>query len=152
MSKKFKSLTPSRYTKLFGPAPVLSSERLSEYDNLLMHLDACIQPRDFIEQMFVKDLADVTWGIRRLVLHKTMVIEREHQRRQEIEAERRHKRRRLQLRLAEGRKERQAKEAEQMEEAEQADQASGVVTQFERAVELDAVVSEAPADIDEILD
>jgi hypothetical protein len=148
MSKKAKSLTPFKYAQLLGPGPVLSSEHLSEYENLLMHLDACIQPRDFIEQMFVKDLADVTWEIRRLVSYKAMVIEREHQRHQEMEAKRRQKQHRLQLELAERRRE---KEAEQVEEATQADQATGDVTQFDRAVELDAAFSEAPADIDEIL-
>jgi len=144
-------MTPAKYTKLFGAAPVLTSESLSEYENRLMYLDDSIRPRGFLMQMLVKDLADVTWEIKRIASHKTMVIEREHQRHEEMEAQRRQKQRKLQLALAEHLKESQGKEAEQVDEAKQADKATGDVTQFERAVELDAVVSKAPADIDEIL-
>jgi hypothetical protein len=143
-----KSMTPAKYTKLFGAAPVLTSESLSEYESRLMYLDECIRPRGFLMQMLVKDLADVTWEIKRLASHKTMVIEREHQRHEEMEARRRQKERKLQQALAELK---ESQGVEQVDEAKQADEATGDVTQFERAVELDAVVSEAPADIDEIL-
>jgi len=151
MSKKVptKSITPARYSKLFGPAPVLSSEDLSEYETALMYLHDCIAPKDFIEQMHVKDLADATWDIKRYVSHKTMAIEIEYQRQQEVEVKRRKHARKLQRELAERLEAKKAKEAEQADQPAQTEQ--GAVTQFERAVELDAAVGEAPADIDEIL-
>src|SRR5262245_59393872 len=146
-----KALTPAKYTKLFGSAPVLTSEHLSEYETMLMALQECIKPQDFILQMYVKDLADVTWEIRRYELHKTLVIEREHQRQQEIETKRRQQARRLQDERAERIRQRKEKEAEQADQAKQTEHATDAQTQWERAVELDAAVSEAPADIHEIL-
>jgi hypothetical protein len=137
-----KSLTPAKYTKLFGSAPVLSSEHSSEYEALLMHLDKCLQPRDFIEHMYLKDLADLTWEVKRYLSHKPLVIEREYLLHQEMEAKRRQKARRLQRDIAENMKAQKAKQAEQ---------ASGATSQCERAFELEAVVEEAVADVDEIL-
>lgn len=151
MAKKppTKPLTARQSTILFGSAPVLSSEQLTEYETSLTAFNDCIKPRDFVEQMLVKDLADVTWEIKRYRSHKTMVIEREHLRHQEMETKRRQYERKMQL---EWRKERQAaKEAEQGEKAKQPEHASAPTTQSERALELEAVVYEGVSDVDEIL-
>ena len=136
-----KAMTAAKYTKLFGPGPVLSSESLQEYESILMHVHDCFQPRDFIEQLFVKDAADFIWDTQRYKLHKPMAIERQHQQDREIKVKRlRHDRK--------VRRERAEEEARKAEEAEQSDQATTLSErQFELEIEVDAVVPE----VDEIL-
>ena len=138
-----KAMTAAKYTKLFGPAPVLTSECLSDYETMLMHLHDCLQPRDFVEQMFVKDLADVTWELQRYKLHKPMAIERQHLHDQEMKAKRLKHDRKVRRERAEARK---AEEAEQT--TKQSDQATTLSErQFELEIEVDAVVPE----VDEIV-
>ena len=147
MTKKsdVKAMTAAKYTKLFGPGPVLSSESLQEYETILMHVHDCFQPRDFIEQLFVKDAADFIWDFQRYKLHKPMAIERQHQQDQEIKVKRlRHDRK--------VRRERAEEEARKAEEAEQTTKQSDQATtlserQFELETEVDAVVPE----VDEIV-
>ena len=91
VKKKSTALDLKALKKLFGPAPVLTSESLKEYDLILKLVMDCIEPGDFILQMFVKDVADATWDIKRFSYHKTLLIERENQRHQEMEAKRRQK-------------------------------------------------------------
>jgi hypothetical protein len=74
--------------KLFAP-PVLSSEDHNAYYTIMARFLESVKPRDFVELIFVQDLTDSTWEIMRYSQHKTLVIEREHQRHLEIEAERR---------------------------------------------------------------
>ena len=142
---RVKAMTAAKYTKLFGPAPVLTSECLSDYETMLMHLHDCWQPRDFIEQMFVKDAADFIWDSQRYKLHKPMAIERQHLQDQEIKAKRlKHDRKVRRERVEE--KARKAEEAEQT--TKQSDQATTLSErQFELETEVDAVVPE----VDEIL-
>ena len=113
----------------------------------------CLEPRDFIEQMFVKDLTDSTWDTMRYSLHKTLVIEREHQRHQDMEEKRRQKERKLKSAIAEqldaAKEASRAEEAEDVGEtgpAEQADQAGAPTTQFERKLELEWVIDDSVPD------
>ena len=145
MTKKSeaKSLIAGKYKKQFGPGPVLTSESLRDYDDLLVRFHETLQPRDFIEQMFVKDLADVTWELQRYKLHKPMAIERQHLHDQEMKAKRLKHDRKVRRERAEARK---AEEAEQT--TKQSDQATTLCDrQFELEIEVDAVVPE----VDEIL-
>src|SRR5262249_30256643 len=75
-------------TTLFAQT-VLSSEDLKTYYTIMERFLECLKPRDFVERVLVKDLTDSTWEIMRLSRHKTMVIEREHERHLEIQAKRR---------------------------------------------------------------
>ena len=59
VKKKSTALDLKEMKKLFGPAPVLSSESLKDYDAILKHLMDCVEPRDFIEQSSSR-----TWLIR----------------------------------------------------------------------------------------
>src|SRR5215475_1118275 len=86
--------------KLFTP-PVLSSEDLKTYYAIMARLLECFKPRDFVEQMLVKDLTDSIWEIDRYSRHKTMVIEREHERHLEIQAKRRQKELKMKAAIAE---------------------------------------------------
>jgi hypothetical protein len=64
--------------KSFGPAPVLSCENIKAYDLMLLRLIESIEPRDFLERMLVKDVADCSWEIIRLGRHKILLVERRH--------------------------------------------------------------------------
>jgi hypothetical protein len=134
----------------------LSSEDPKAYDTIMARFIECLKPRDFIEEMFVKDLTDSTWDILRYLLHKTLVIEREHQRHQDKEAERRQKERKRKAAVAERLEALKAKapvspkEAEQLGEAgpvDPADPAGAPTTQFERKLELEWIVDDTVDDI-----
>src|SRR4029077_20868251 len=99
------------FKKLLGPPPVLSSENRKAFDTIMARFMECIEPRDFIEQMLVKDLAYHTWEIIRYSRHKTLVVEREYHRQQEIEAKREQRLREIRAAAAERAEERKAKEA-----------------------------------------
>jgi hypothetical protein len=71
---------------LFGPPPVLSSESEGLYYELLLRWMRCLSPRDFAEQILIKDIADETWNIMRFRRHKNLTIESTHQAKLQAEA------------------------------------------------------------------
>jgi len=138
--------------KLFTP-PVLTSEDLKTYYTIMARLLECFKPRDFVEQMLVKDLTDAIWEIMRYSRYKTLVIEREHERHVEIQAKRRQEERKRKADIAEQIAQR-AKEAEQegkSKEAEPGEQAGAPTSQYERWLELEHVIDGSVSDVDEIL-
>lgn len=76
--KKKKTRGPdlSELRKLFGPAPVLSSESPKAYNTILSRLMEALKPDDFVLEMLVFDLADATWEMKRYKCHKVLVGER----------------------------------------------------------------------------
>jgi hypothetical protein len=62
--------------KLCGPPPVLSTESVEAYNTMLLRLIESIWPRDFIERLFCKHIADSTWEIIRYTRHKMLLMER----------------------------------------------------------------------------
>src|SRR5262245_20754702 len=125
--------------KLFTP-PVLTSEHLKAYYTIMERFLECLKPRDFVEQMFVKDLTDATWEIMRYSRHKTMVIEREHERHLEIQAKRRQEERKKKAAIAERvKRAKAAEQAGETKEAESAEQAGAPTSQFERWLDLEEV-------------
>src|SRR5262245_13463081 len=134
--------------KLFTP-PVLTSEDLKAYYTIMTRFLEWLQPRDFVEQIFVKDLTDSTWEIMRYSNHKTLVIEREHERHLEIEAKRRQKEKKRKADIAEAVR---AKAAErETKEAKPDEQAGAPTSQYERWVEHEEVIDGHISDVDEIL-
>jgi hypothetical protein len=136
--------------KLLGPPPVLSSEDPKAYDAIMAQFIEGIKPRDFIEQMFVKDATDSTWDIIRYRRHMTLLIEREHQRHLDMEEKRRQRLRKIKAAFAAATA-RKAKEAGEVAAIKQADQADAPTTQFDRMIELDAVIDGTVPDVDEIV-
>jgi len=133
---------------------VLTSESLRTYDRLLTQVVEALQPRDIIAMMFVKEVVDATWEISRYGTHQTLVIERQHQRRQEQENKRRQHERKRKRELA-GHKQEQREQAERTAESakdEQQDQNKAPTTQFERMLELEEVIDATVSDVDEILE
>ncbi len=47
----------------FGPAPLLKGEDAVAYDDLLARVSAGVKPADIIEEMWVRDVVDLTWEI-----------------------------------------------------------------------------------------
>jgi hypothetical protein len=137
--------------KLFTP-PVLTSEDLKTYYTIMARFLECLKPRDFVEQIFVKDLTDSTWEIMRYSNHKTLVIEREHERHLEIQAKRRQEELKRKAEIAKRVAEERAKAAEQAGETKEAEPGEGAPTsQYERWLELEAVIDGSISDVDEIL-
>jgi len=59
----------------FGPAPVLAEEDHKAYDDLLMQVSSYVKPTNIIEDMWVRDVVDLTWDILRCRRSKKNVIE-----------------------------------------------------------------------------
>ena len=141
--------------KLLGAPPVLTSESLRTYDRLLTQVVEAMQPRDIIEMMFVKDVVNASWEISRYETHQTLVIERQHQRRQEQENKRRqHERKRKKELVAykEEQREQAERTAESANQDEQQDQTKAPTTLFERMLELEEVIDATVSDVDEIIE
>jgi hypothetical protein len=64
---------------LFGPSPVLSTERHVDYENLYTQYVAQFEPKDVFELMLLTYLINAIWLIKRYMPHQTLGIERWHQ-------------------------------------------------------------------------
>ena len=134
--------------KLFTP-PVLSSEDLRAYYTIMTRFLECLKPRDFVELIFVKDLTDSTWEIMRYSNHKTMVIEREHERHLEIQKKRRKEELKRKAAIADALRAKAAEQAGETKAAEPGQQASAPTSQFERKLDLEQVIDGTISDVDE---
>jgi hypothetical protein len=52
--------------QLFGSPPIIEGEKAKDYRKLLQRVFGAIEPADFIEEIWARDLADVTWSMFRL--------------------------------------------------------------------------------------
>jgi hypothetical protein len=73
-----------KWRKQFGPPPVLSTESIEAYNEMMSQLVAVFAPQNFLEQSFVKDLTDATWEVKRYTRYKALVIERKFRQRLEF--------------------------------------------------------------------
>jgi len=46
---------------LFGPPPLLAGEDVAAYDELLARVSGCVKPANIIEEIWVRDIVDLTW-------------------------------------------------------------------------------------------
>jgi hypothetical protein len=74
--------------QLFGPPPVLRSESTQSYDEIMTRLMEGFAPRNFIQQIYIKELADCTWEMARYTRHKTLTMQARFQQRLEFQAQR----------------------------------------------------------------
>src|SRR5277367_5146495 len=68
MRKKSTSESTSkafRRPHLFGPPPILAGEDAKAYHEMLDRVSGALGPTDFIEEIWVRDLVDVTWAMLR---------------------------------------------------------------------------------------
>ncbi len=56
--------SPSRVS-YFGPPPLVDGEDEGAYNELLLQISSAVGPSDFIEEMWVRDVLDLTWEIHR---------------------------------------------------------------------------------------
>ena len=63
---------------LCGQPPVLSTESTEAYNTMLLRLIESVRPKDFIERLFCRHIADSTWEIIRYTRHKMLLMERRH--------------------------------------------------------------------------
>src|SRR5262245_33212592 len=66
MSKKRVASLSSASLRLFGPPPLLEGEDAAAYEELAARLFSAVQPTDFIEEFWARDLTDASWNILRL--------------------------------------------------------------------------------------
>lgn len=69
MAKSHRTTPPSdtlTRAKLFGPPPIIEGENGEDYQKLFERVFDAIEPADFIEEIWARDLADVTWSMFRL--------------------------------------------------------------------------------------
>jgi hypothetical protein len=66
----------AEFRQLLGPPPVLRAECAQSYDEIIGRLMECLAPRDFMEQMLIREFADCTWEMARYTRHKTLALER----------------------------------------------------------------------------
>lgn len=66
---------PHSIRDLLGPPPVLSCENPDAYERLLAQLAAAVAPRDFVEWLWVWDLANLAWEAARLRRAKAVRLE-----------------------------------------------------------------------------
>jgi hypothetical protein len=50
-------------TTIFGPPPILEGEDASAYDELLVQVSNGVKPKDIIEEIWIRDIVDLTWEI-----------------------------------------------------------------------------------------
>jgi hypothetical protein len=86
LQKHFTGPDLAELRDLFGPPPVLSTENAKAYDEILARLMQCLDPRDFMERLLIKQLVDCTWEMMRYTRHKTMSIERKFRQRLELQS------------------------------------------------------------------
>jgi hypothetical protein len=66
---------------LFGPPPVLRTEDANAYEEVVAQFLENFSPQDFLEKIFIKDLANATWDITRYTRQKTLTVEQKVQQR-----------------------------------------------------------------------
>jgi hypothetical protein len=59
---------------LFGPPPLFEGEDAKAYDELLTRISTVVKPADILEDIWVRDLVDLTWDVIRLRRLKANVM------------------------------------------------------------------------------
>jgi hypothetical protein len=75
--------------QLFGPPPVLSSEDIGSYQEIMARFLEEFAPQDFMGQLLIKELTDSHWEVRRHSRHTTLLMQRRFRDRLEFQAQRR---------------------------------------------------------------
>jgi hypothetical protein len=76
LTKKLAVLAvPNNIRKIWGEPPLLRNEDPGIYEKLARQISQTVAPIDVIEWLWVKDILDLSWEIRRLRRFKTTLIE-----------------------------------------------------------------------------
>jgi len=160
MTKSLQPISPAKslakLKTLFGPPPVLGSEDPKAYDAIMVQTLIAIEPRNFIGELLVKNLADAFWEAKRYLRFKNLVVERQYLERQEMDGEFEEEAEGEQLAEStpDGEKtegvDKPAEDGEQIDQAEEIKEPGAPTTQFERMLDLEQVVDTVLTDCDEI--
>jgi hypothetical protein len=74
---------------LFGPAPILVTESLHAYQEIMRRMLEEFKPRNVVEQMFIKELTDCIWEMARYTRHNSLLMQRRLLQRLEYQEQRR---------------------------------------------------------------
>ena len=70
MVERIKRTRPLKNTSArlapFGPPPLITGEDADAYEQILARVSSQVAPKDFIEEMLLIDIVDLTWEIARL--------------------------------------------------------------------------------------
>ena len=154
-SRDTESIARLRLYRTQGALWTVASLEQRRRQSLRRHAGAHPRIPPGIEQMLGKDLTDATWEMKRYSRHKALVVERQIHEQQEMEeVEEAEEAEQLEESAEESEQAKQADkpgvEGEQIEQAEDVKQAGAPTTQFERMLELAAVVDSA-LDCDDII-
>ncbi len=75
---------PGDILSLFGDPPVLSTEDRKIYSDLFCRVAQAVKPKNMIEWIWIKDIVDLSWDIRRLRRYKAQLIEIERRSRLDV--------------------------------------------------------------------
>jgi hypothetical protein len=54
-------LRASESAEAFGPFPLIAGEDAADYESLHARISGAVEPADFIEKMYVREMVDLTW-------------------------------------------------------------------------------------------
>ena len=74
LAKRPASKPPAGLAKLFNDPPLLGSESREEYEGLFTAIIDALKPQDAIAWLFVRDVTDLSWEIRRERRVKAQII------------------------------------------------------------------------------
>jgi hypothetical protein len=74
LTTKAAAVAPERLPCL-GPPPLLEGESSVDYDDLLARVSAAVKPTDILEEIFVRDVVDLSWEALRLRRLKAALLE-----------------------------------------------------------------------------
>ena len=58
--------TPAVGLRALGPSPLIKGEDSAAYDDFLVRIRGVLRPADVIEEIWARDVADLTWDVVRL--------------------------------------------------------------------------------------
>jgi hypothetical protein len=64
---------------LLGPAPVLSTEHVAQFDTIFDRVTDCLDPRNMVELIYIRHFVCASWLVARYTRHGTVAIERRFQ-------------------------------------------------------------------------
>jgi hypothetical protein len=75
-SKPLSSATrPTERWAVFGLPPLLGSEKQTDYEELFARISKAVKPADILEEIWICDIADLTWEVLRLRRLKAVLID-----------------------------------------------------------------------------